>query len=366
MKVFLKRALKFIVVFALVFFIPFYGQGRADHDTIRIRGFYMEDKNSLDVVLVGASELYADYSAAQAYKEQGFTSYPYAVEENVVDLVENELVEVFNNQSPKLLIIETNFAMYDNKNAVVTDARLRRVTDCMPMNQNKIDIIDRFGDKDNLLSYYLPFIKYHGHLYLFKDSLNDYALELRGFSYLKGMKTRTEAKNFKKYNIKEVDGTKPLAPVAEEKFREFLQICKDKIKDSKVVFVRFPHAIATEHMYDRYLQSNRVGEIVNEYGFDYINFEHNADEIGFDYSKDFYNYEHMNVRGLQKFTSYFAKTIADKYDIKPTQLTDEQKEKWDTSVEYTEKFYNYAESCINKGDEKWLFEKYKVMRELDK
>lgn len=46
-------------------------------DSVRIRNFYLETPNSLDVVVMGSSEDYAGYSPVLAYEEYGFTSYPY-------------------------------------------------------------------------------------------------------------------------------------------------------------------------------------------------------------------------------------------------------------------------------------------------
>ena len=40
-----------------------------------IEGFYKEPKNTIDVMMIGASEVYADYSATEAWKNYGYTSY---------------------------------------------------------------------------------------------------------------------------------------------------------------------------------------------------------------------------------------------------------------------------------------------------
>lgn len=44
-----------------------------------IRSFYLEPKNSLDVMILGASETFTDYCAPLAWQHAGFTSYPLAV-----------------------------------------------------------------------------------------------------------------------------------------------------------------------------------------------------------------------------------------------------------------------------------------------
>ncbi len=40
-----------------------------------IEGFYKEPKNTIDVMMIGASEVYADYSATEAWKNYEYTSY---------------------------------------------------------------------------------------------------------------------------------------------------------------------------------------------------------------------------------------------------------------------------------------------------
>ena len=48
-------------------------------DMRHVHGFFLEPEDSLDVVLIGASQLYTGYSAPLAWRDYGFTSYPLAV-----------------------------------------------------------------------------------------------------------------------------------------------------------------------------------------------------------------------------------------------------------------------------------------------
>ncbi len=60
-KVYIKRAVSIAaMVLALVLFVLFSQEfflARFDSNEIRVDGFYAEDKNSVDVVLIGASDL---------------------------------------------------------------------------------------------------------------------------------------------------------------------------------------------------------------------------------------------------------------------------------------------------------------------
>ena len=81
-----SRTIKILSFALAAFLIMTVTQVRGDHNKIRLDGFYMEEKNSLDVVLLGASEVYTAFSSSLAYDEYGFTSYPYAIEANFIDL----------------------------------------------------------------------------------------------------------------------------------------------------------------------------------------------------------------------------------------------------------------------------------------
>lgn len=355
MKANIKRIIKIVLCVLLVGGTVLFTQGRFDHNALRLQGFYLEDKNSIDVVMMGASEVYTGFAPGQAYKEYGFTSYPYAVEENTVDLYKYEINEILNYQTPKLLVIEVNGALYDNTNVLADDANIRRITDYMPCSENKKEIVDKFGDPPHKLSYYLPFIKYHGGLSSFKGCFDSLQLKLNGKGFLKGITTETVAIEANVLELGNDIQKKNLDPIAEEKFREFLKYCNENVSVN-ILFVRFPHAITTEKMYERYKMGNKIGDIINEYGYQYINFETNVSNIGFDFSKDFLNDDHMNVYGQEKFTRYFSEILCKDFGIKKSNLNHQQTENWNKSADYTMKYYEYAKNMIDSGQDLWLYE----------
>ena len=77
--VYLKRAFKLaavgIAMVVLYFFFADLLKFNNSNSEMHVRNFYREPENSIDVGLIGASEMYADYSAPLAYQKYGFTSY---------------------------------------------------------------------------------------------------------------------------------------------------------------------------------------------------------------------------------------------------------------------------------------------------
>ena len=76
---YLKRVFKLTAVgLAMMILYIFFADLMKFNNTnseLHVRNFYREPENTIDVGLIGASEMYADYSAPLAYQKYGFTSY---------------------------------------------------------------------------------------------------------------------------------------------------------------------------------------------------------------------------------------------------------------------------------------------------
>lgn len=374
-RIYLSRVIKIaallLAIVLTTWFLQDYILCNAHHNTERIRGFYLEDEDSLDVVFVGSSEVYCGFAPALAYEECGFTSYPFATETNTVRNYKAIVEEVRRTQSPQLIVVEINGAIYGDQN-IDKEVNLRRVSDNMPLNENKIELIEENATSDQI-EYYVPFIKYHDSWDNFNISLGwSFSLirdKLRGHNMLKGVKNRTVIfePDSKVYSTSEIQRRRlPLFDKSNEALREFLQYLKDEgITKDQILFVRFPHVI-TDTNVKRYYRGNTIGDIIREYGYTFESFETDEAGIGLDPAHDFYNVEHMNVYGQQKFTKFFADYLKEKYGITPGCLTDEQKAVWDETVPYYHAYVKYNEQMFSEGKETEIGENYFYMRQIEK
>lgn len=343
----------------------------ADHNRERIKGFYLEDKDSVDVVLIGASEIYAGFSSCYAYEKFGFTSYPISTQSGIVQNFKTQIKTAIKEQHPKLIVVEVNGALYIKDEDLEKEANLRNYVDHIPLNSDKVELISE-NVTDNQLEYYLPIIKYHSTWTdlrkEFKWNLSIMQSTVRGYNYLKGAKCTAAVYKEKQkvYNssLKDNDKRNDLNEKAEQYLRECLEYCKSENIDN-IVFVRFPH-IVNQKTLTRFYRGNRIGDIIAEYGYDYINFERNFDDTGLDVNTDFYNFDHLNIYGQRKFTEYFGGYIQEKYGISESTLSPSQKEEWDTCVKYYEAFSKYNFSLIENKKTKEVREDYKCMKEIEK
>lgn len=344
-----------------------------NHNTERVRGFYLEDENSIDVVTIGSSEIYCAFAPGLIYKECGFTSYPFATEGNTVRNFKAMYNEVVRTQDPKLIVIEINGALYSDAN-MEREANLRRVSDNIPLNENKIDLINSWVT-ENKVEYYLPFIKYHGSW----DKLgNTFAWtislmqdKLRGYNLLKGVKTFNEIyKTGSKVYYKDSSALKvrrPLFSEAEKDLKEFLEYLDEEgVDKSKILFVRFPHVITPANL-SRYQRGNTIGDTIRGYGYNYVSFEMDDKGIDLDPYNDFYNIEHMNIYGQLKFSAFFAHYLQDNYGITAASQTDKQKAEWDEAVRYYDAYVAYNKAMIESGAPRTeIGESYFIMKDIEK
>lgn len=129
-------------------------------DMRHIRGFYREPKNSLDVVLIGASELYTGFCSPLAWQQHGFTSYSLCISSMPGCLYDSMLTETMRRQTPKTVVVEINGFLFDFS-AEDTETGLRKWIDNMPMSANKVRTILSSVPRDQWSSYFFRLEKYH-------------------------------------------------------------------------------------------------------------------------------------------------------------------------------------------------------------
>ena len=399
-KLYITRAIRIIAlglcVLACTLLLQRFVLVHYDGNRMRLDGYYLEEKDSLDVVFIGASDCYASFAPGLAYEKFGITSFSYATASATAGAAKTMVKEVMRTQNPQKIVIEINAFLYgfDNENKV---SSVRNYIDNVPFNENKLEYlqsgavpvdpskVEQFNQPvkesttdeaqstdnteptapeveqptvpvtDDLVEYYLPIVKYHGTWNDYPEPSGKYLTQMvtqhtDGATKLKGYRTQTAkftpdpeypcinhtlAKNNKKL---------ALIPEYDAMLREFLQFLKDE-KIDNVLFIRTPHMV-DKSTYGRFKRANEAGGIIKSYGFDYINFERDPETLAYT-GDDYYNMDHLNIYGANKFTNYFGTMLTEKYGVKPTEKSDKQKANWDTAVEYYHRLYDYCDHYIN-------------------
>ena len=81
-----------------------------DYDTTRkVEGFYAEEKNSLDFVFVGSSQMFTSVVPAVLWEEYGITSYDFGANEQPMYLSYYYIKEALKYQDPKAIVLEVSY-----------------------------------------------------------------------------------------------------------------------------------------------------------------------------------------------------------------------------------------------------------------
>ena len=239
-------------------------------DQRHIRGFYLEPKNSLDVVLIGASELYTGYCAPRAWKTCG---YPLSVSSAPACLYRSMLAEALRRQKPKVVVVEVNAFLYDF-NEKDTQIGLHKWIDNIPLSANQLSTIRELVPGGQRMPYYFRLQKYHKNWRspgLWGSALlQRLQMQRAGCSLTKGLEVSTTVCT---------DDVEPkyldMSAENEQTLRDFCayaQACGVE----NLLFVRFPH----RGMVDDATVLPRMAAVVNDCGYSFLDLTAHYDLSG--------------------------------------------------------------------------------------
>ncbi len=333
----LIRFICFILIICILTTVSSYClQANDRKDIMHLRSFFLEPENSIDVALVGASELYTGFCSPMAWDQFGFTSYSFCYAGMVSQHYKPAVKEVLTKQNPKLIIIEINGFTCGDKYSK-NPAKAHTFLDNIPRDSLRKEFIEETIPKENRNEYYFSFIKYHDnwkHIKSFCLNLrNKLIMLMKGPAPTKAFATKNktlDTNKLKKYTPKP-------GKIAEQSLIELLEYLKDN-NINNVLFVRFPHCVNNKNpeVYEHIISA------INSYGFKFKDFEKEREALNLEPSKFFYHYGHLNVFGMEKFTPIFAEYLVSNYDLK-SEHSDEIVKEWDKSWQITEKLLKKAE-----------------------
>ena len=341
-----KRIIK-IVAFAAIFLVLFtaVSEGMVVTDLkslTNIKGFYKEPENSLDVVMIGPSEMYTGYCAPMAWEEYGYTSYALAVGGVPGNLYKSMLKETLREQDPKVVVFELNgFIQQDDY--YERAGKLHTWIDNIPWSENKIETIQEIIPEEERYSYYFKIATYHENWKQLskvgKNIVTKLAIWCNDATIAKGFGTITST--FESKDPK--DQTVYFTEKSQQIMADLLDTCKEEGVEN-VLFIRFPHGrgVKNPEVLDE------AAAFVESYGYQCLNLNNSYEEIGLDLQHDFYNVEHLNVYGMEKMTHYLGEYITKHYDV-TSEHSKEQCEQWDYCAQQTSQMRQDCKADIDQG-----------------
>lgn len=267
----LKTVLKsicFLCIFALLFFYvqellrDKWVEGEYNVTT-KVRGFYEEKENTLDVIFIGSSQMYADMAPAVLFHEYGITSYDFCANEQPMWISYYYIKEALKHQDPKVIVLDV-FTVYgeDYEQEGVTHINL----DDLPMSFNKIAAIRDSVPEGMRYSFYFPLAKYHNTWTDFYEGKAELSFYHERDPY-KGYSPFVFAADYEAFAKPEVAGQKESEPIPERAktwLYKIIDLCRQE--NVPLVLIKTPNGNA-----ERQKLYNSVAELAQETGTPFLN-----------------------------------------------------------------------------------------------
>lgn len=349
----LARALVFVIIFVFLFIqvsnilMPKVKDDATDTPVNMISSSKILEKDTVDVIFLGNSNAYRGINPIKIWLDKKITA---CVIGNSF-ITEPELYyrakDILKTQSPKYIILETdcmfetgnsfdengylNFTVPEEKDKLGISEVKSKLNDC------ETDILSVINSKYPLMKFNYRWKKINlGEL---KNASNKKAFTSKGFLT---SKSKEPFKYGDTYMAIQNNDKEPFDDISLKYFYKILDLCKEK--DIKLALVTVPSG-NTWNM----AKHRSVSELAEKNGLDYVDFNTETDLIpDFDWetdSKDGGN--HLNNTGARKVTAAYAKILAEEYGLTKSDLTDEQKEKWNNDADiFCQK--NFGKSIYDK------------------
>lgn len=310
-------------------------------DVMGMYSFYKEPENSIDVALIGPSQIYTGFYSPLAYRDYGFTSYALSTAGMPASLYIPAIKEMERLQKPKLYVFEVWGFFEESVNKGFCEGSVRKFVDNMAESPNKQDTIEQIVPGDKQITFKYPILKYHSMWTKLPSCIgilnSKIKISKRGYSLTKNFSTTT--RNATKDSKSEIDDL-IFDDTAMGYLKQVLDYCKDNNMD-QVLFVRFPDLCKKEDK----KSFESAQKLIESYGYTFLNMNNHKKEMGLKDFSDYYNYDHVNVYGFPKTTKYLSNYIVSNYDVK-AEHTEQVKKEWDECAKYTDKVIDYCTKMI--------------------
>lgn len=306
-----------------------------------MRDMYKQDKNTIDILYLGDSNVYTGISPLEIYDKTGITGFSASAPGQ--DTIGSYYVakEFFKTQTPRMVMLETG--EFFTTKEFFSELSTRSEIDYMNFGVNKLNIINEdyfdFSISEKI-SFIFPVIRFHDRYsrlteFDIRKIVQNNELSYKGYLYdNKVNKYENKGqKNFQKYMEQKKKGQKletqnsdlEIQEYAKEKVEQLKELCEQN--NCELILITMPNtderALEKYEIFKRYAEEKRLK---------YVNFNFEVDEP-IDWETDTQDRgNHLNIKGAEKVGNYLSKYLSENFEIESKKDKPEYI-KWNQSLE---------------------------------
>ena len=298
------RCLVFLALFCVLFALlqeclkPKYCDD-VNNSTAMVDGFYALEKDSVDVLFLGGSQMAYAVAAEQLWTEHGISAYDFGANGQMPPTTLYYLRQAFMRQRPTQVWLEAG-QLFDAN--APSEAYYAWNMSPMPFGLDKWRHLMQLsnGDRKTAFMHLFPLLQYHSRW----KELN--RMDFRLPFVRRNCMTRghlaspiSQAVEPPSKALQAVDNS-PMPEANERCLLEMLRLCQEN--GSRLILFKAPSAQwgGTNHVLESFAKVHSI---------QYWDFNANLGEIGLDFGNDFVDAMHLNARGARKFTACLAKRL---------------------------------------------------------
>lgn len=280
----------------------------------RSRAFELLPKNSVDVAFIGSSTVFCGVNPVQLYSEYGIAGHDYAVGAMTGYLTDYITELIFENQRPKLILLDATRLYSDFPNASIS-----HLTPFTRLSEAKWNLAMRTTDLTSIVEDLVPFLQCHQRWTEVCADDFSFAFSSRE-DLLLGMVGMTQpaddaaelAERFSKPHSEYLSYEPPVKPYLTDLGKQQILECAAKCRQYGAECVLFVCPTVFGNEAAKYMAQVEEFALQNEISF--MNFCKNRCGMVLE-PQDFADDHHLTVSGMQKFTAVLGEYLNQNYQL---------------------------------------------------
>lgn len=305
----IRIACFFLLTALLVSYATYVLTPKKDYGICSMVNLYRQPENTVDVLVVGTSMVYAGVNTNVLWSEYGIAAYDLCSAEQPFWVSYYVIREALKTQSPKVILLDAKPSIYTRDYS----KRGRTILSTYGIKglDNRIGAIMACVEKpSDALDYILGLPQVHSNYKTL--TWNDFSLPPdnggRGANW-KGYIEMDAVEHHQRPSLVWTSTKRNMNEREEEYARKIFELCREE--GIEVMLLGMPNPdYANDHMY-----YNALWAVAAEYGFGGINYNDPNLRYGLRYSSDFADWQHLNVKGSMTFSRKLGADLLERFDL---------------------------------------------------
>lgn len=327
---FLARAALFTIVFCLA--LDWVSSILRDKSSSTLPGFYLEERETIDVLFLGTSHVYQSVNPVLLFHEYGIAGYDLTGSAQHLWSTLDYLEEALKIQKPKLAVVDV-FSMVLREDYDYDKAYFRKNTQALRSLPIFCRTVGEHVPEGERLSYYFDIIMYHENW----KGVNEVSFStLRPDEPYKGYVYSREVTPAEMISdTSHITGAADIPPKNLEYLNRIIQLLKDNGIEIMLVNMPFVFDVYAGHNSPEMQREilNGVAAFAHEQGIHFVDYTGRQNYADIDWSTDSADGgAHLNIWGAEKLTLHLGGYLLDHYDL-PDRRGDMQYASWEESYQ---------------------------------